>query len=90
VNTYVREDQILPHLAAIAMLLASPAEPAARGNRSPVQVTGPAGTATLIDELRARSVTLTYDPDKPDPARRRCPVRHPRQGCRHQLTPEPR
>ena len=35
----------------------------ARGNRSPVQVTGPDGTAALIDQLRADGVVLSYDPD---------------------------
>jgi len=59
-NTYVREDQILPHLAAIGILLARPAA----GNRGPARVTGPAGTAALVDQLRADGVVLTYDPDK--------------------------
>jgi len=27
-------------------------------------VTGPAGTAALVDQLRADGVVLTYDPDK--------------------------
>ena len=62
-NTYVREDQILPHLAAIAILLAGPAGIPSCGNRSPVQVTGPAAAAALIDRLRANGVVLTYDPD---------------------------
>ena len=62
-NTYVREDQILPHLAAIAILLAGPAGTPARGNRGLAQVTGPDGTAALIDQLRADGVVLTYDPD---------------------------
>ena len=62
-NTYVREDQILPHLAAIAILLAGPAGIPSCGNRSPVQVTGPAAAAALIDRLRADGVVLTYDPD---------------------------
>jgi hypothetical protein len=57
-NTYVREDQILPHLATIAILLAGPAGKPGRGS----QVTGPAGTAALIDRLRAGGVALTYDP----------------------------
>ena len=35
-NTYVREDQILPHLAAIAILLAGPAGKPGRGNRGPL------------------------------------------------------
>jgi site-specific DNA recombinase len=62
-NTYVREDQIMPHLAAIAILLADPARKAARGNRGLAQLTGPDGTAALIDQLRADGTVLTYDPD---------------------------
>jgi site-specific DNA recombinase len=61
-NTYVREDQIVPHLAAIAILLAGPPGTPARANRSLAQVTGPASTAALIDQLRADGVVLTYDP----------------------------
>jgi site-specific DNA recombinase len=59
---YVREDQVLPHLAALAILLAGPAGIAGRGNRSPVGVNGPADTAALIDRLRADGTVLTYDP----------------------------
>jgi hypothetical protein len=59
-NTYVREDQILPHLAAVAILLA-------RGNpatgNGTVQLTSPAETAGLIEQLRTADITLTYDPD---------------------------
>ena len=62
-NAYVREDQILPHLAAIAILLAGPARKPARANRGPAQLTGPDGTAALIDQLRADGTVLTYDPD---------------------------
>jgi hypothetical protein len=61
-NTYVREEQIVPHLAAIAILLAGPPRTPARGNRRPAQATGPDGTAALIDQLRAGGVVLTYDP----------------------------
>ena len=61
-NTYVREDQILPHLAAIGILLAGSARTPGRGNRGLAQLTGPAGTAALIDQLRADGVVLTYDP----------------------------
>jgi hypothetical protein len=60
-TTYVREDQVLPHLAAIAILLAGPAGKSGRGNRSLLQVTGPADTAALVDQLRADRVVLTYD-----------------------------
>jgi site-specific DNA recombinase len=61
-TTYVREDQVLPHLAAIAILLAGPAGKPGRGNRSLLQVTGPADAAALIDQLRADGVVLAYDP----------------------------
>jgi hypothetical protein len=60
--TYVREDQVLPHLAAIAILLAGPPGIPARGNPSLAQAPGPAGTAALIDQLRADGIVLTYDP----------------------------
>ncbi len=60
-NTYVREDQILPYLAAIAILLAGPAGIPGRGNLSPARVTGPADTAALIDQLRTGGVVLTYN-----------------------------
>jgi len=62
-NTYVREDQVLPHLAALAILLAGPAGRSGRENRSLIQVTSPADAAALIDQLRADGVVLTYDPD---------------------------
>ncbi len=62
-NTYVREDQILPHLAALAILLAGPSGKQGCRNRGLAQVTGPADTAALIDQLRAGGVVLTYDPD---------------------------
>src|SRR3984893_18224733 len=61
-TAYVREDQVLPHLAAIAILLAGPAGKPGLRNRNPVQVTGPDGTAALIDQLRADGIVLTYDP----------------------------
>ncbi len=59
-NTYVREDQILPHLAAVAILLASGGQ---SGGNGTVQVTVPAETADLIDWLRASGAVLTYDPE---------------------------
>ncbi len=57
-NTYVREDQILPHLAAIAILLGDHA--LLNGS---VQVTAPTEIAALIDQLRTAGITLTYEPD---------------------------
>jgi len=62
-NTYVREDQILPHLAAIGILLAGSATGTSRRVNGPVQVTGPADTAAMIDQLRADGVVLTHDAD---------------------------
>ena len=58
-NTYVREDQILPHLAALAILL----DAGNAGDVSAVSITAPAGAANLIDQLRASGAILTYDPD---------------------------
>ena len=61
-NLYVREDQIPPRLAALAILHAS-GDHARRGRKQgDAQVTGPARAADLIDHLRATGVTLTYDP----------------------------
>ena len=62
-NTYVREDQILPHLAAISILLAGRINELGCGERGPGQVTRPADAASLIDQLRARGIVLTYHPD---------------------------
>jgi len=61
-NTYVREDQILPHLAAVAILLAGDAGKPGRTSGGPGQLTGPAGAAALIDQLRADGTVLTYEP----------------------------
>ncbi len=61
-NTYVREDQILPHPAALAILHADQGQAAARTGI--VGVTAPDRTAELIDHLRAAGVTLIYDPGK--------------------------
>jgi site-specific DNA recombinase len=62
-NTYVREDQILPHLAALGILLAGPAGIPGPGSRGTAQLTGPAAATALIDRLRSDGVVLTYDPD---------------------------
>ena len=55
----MREDQILPHLAAIAILLAGDSHPQRNGT---AQAIAPAQTADLIDQLRASGAVLTYDP----------------------------
>jgi site-specific DNA recombinase len=58
-NAYVREDQILPRLAAVAILLNC--DPAVVGGTT--QITAPDETASLIDQLRAAGITLICDPD---------------------------
>jgi site-specific DNA recombinase len=63
-NTYVREDEILPHLAAIAILLRGPGQAPCRSGQDAAQLTIPAQAADLIDKLRTAGVTLTYDPDQ--------------------------
>jgi site-specific DNA recombinase len=59
-NTYIREDQILPHLAALAILLSGDDQALPDGA---VQVTAPGEAAGLIDQLRTAGITFTYDPD---------------------------
>jgi len=62
-NIYLREDQVLPHLAALAILLAGSGEPNPGSGSLPL-LTGPDRTADLIDQLRAAGTVLTYDPDQ--------------------------
>jgi site-specific DNA recombinase len=60
-NVYVREDQILRHLTALAILVTGH-----RNTRGQAQrITAPAQAAELIDYLRVTSTTLTYDPGDP-------------------------
>jgi site-specific DNA recombinase len=58
-NVFLREDHVLPHLAAMAILLAArPAD----GNPGAAGLTTPVQAADLIDQMRASGLTLTYDP----------------------------
>jgi site-specific DNA recombinase len=59
-NTYIREDQILPHLAALGILLNGDDRALPDGT---MQITAPGQAAGLIDQLRTAGITLTYDPD---------------------------
>ena len=59
-NTYIREDHILPHLAAMAILLGGGDQALPDGT---TQVTAPGEIAGLIDQLRTAGTPLTYDPD---------------------------
>ena len=62
-NAYIREDQVLPHLAALAILLDGQEHHGGDPGQAS-QVTGPARTAELIDHLRSSGQTLTYDPQR--------------------------
>ena len=59
-NAYIREDQILPRLPALAILLGAPAQ-APSGPGQGTAHPAPAGVA-VIGYLRARRTTLIYDP----------------------------
>ena len=73
-TTYVREDQVLPPLAAIAILLDAPALTPVRQSRGLAQVTGPDGMAVLIERLRADSAPTTRTTGPCAPAvTTRCP-----------------
>ena len=61
-NLYVREDQILPRLAALAILQAGSSSRPRGAKQATAKVTAPAQAAELIDRLRAAGVTLIYDP----------------------------
>ena len=52
-----REDQVLPHLTAVAILLGSDQAP------SNGTITSPDEAAALTDQLWTAGITLTYDPD---------------------------
>jgi len=60
-NAYVREDRIMPHLAAMAILLAG--EPVQGDPSGVANCITPARVADLIDCLRSGGRTLTYDQD---------------------------
>jgi site-specific DNA recombinase len=60
-NLYIREDTILPRLAALAVLHADGHHPRSTSKRH-AQVTAPAQVADQIEQLRATGVSLIYDP----------------------------
>ena len=64
-NLYIREDRIMPHLLALHVLLTG-TDPAAahkrRRTRRGADVHRPASDQDVIGYLRARRITLTYDP----------------------------
>ena len=60
-NLYVREDKILPRLAALAILHTRDGRRPGK-ERAASEITAPTQAAELIDELRSRDVSLIYDP----------------------------
>jgi site-specific DNA recombinase len=60
-NVYIREDQILPHLPTL-LPGAEPTGRRRRRTRRGVEVPPPASGLGVIGYLRAREITLTYDP----------------------------
>ena len=64
-NLYIREDRILPHLAALHLLLTGDTPAAGRRRRRTrrgADVRRPASEEDVIGYLHARQITLTYDP----------------------------
>ena len=64
-NLYIREDRLLPHLAALYALLTGTAPAAARRRRRTrrgADVCRPVSDEDVIGYLRAQQITLTYDP----------------------------
>jgi site-specific DNA recombinase len=62
-NVHLREDQILPRLAAMAILLAEGPTETSR-EKGAARVTPPEHVADLIDHLRSSGRTLSYDPSR--------------------------
>jgi len=64
-NLYIREDRLVPHLPALYLLITGTAPDAARRRRRTrrgADVHRPASDEDVIGYLRARQITLTYDP----------------------------
>jgi hypothetical protein len=61
-NAYIREDQILPRLPAMGILVGAPGRRSRK--RSTAQPPVPDGVAAMISYLRAQGITLIYDPDE--------------------------
>ena len=63
-NAYIREDQILPRLRALTILICGTVPAGGSQEQCAAHVAIPAGAAEMISYLRARSITLTYDPNE--------------------------
>jgi site-specific DNA recombinase len=61
-NTYVREDNLLPHLQALHLLLTTPAVRARRRTRAGADVRDTASPGDVIAYLREHEIALTWNP----------------------------
>ena len=61
-NAYIREDRILPHLHALHLLLTGTGTARRRRTRRGADTRPQASADDVIGYLRARGITLTYDP----------------------------
>ena len=82
-NTYLREDQILPRLAAIAILRADARTP---DREREAGITAPAQIADMIDELRAHGHHAHLRPGHPHDQRGRHRRRHHRRPAQLKYT----
>jgi len=60
-KAYIREDQVLARLPALAILLGAPAGPSSGPEQGPGPSAIATGAAELISCLRVTRLTLTYD-----------------------------
>jgi site-specific DNA recombinase len=61
-NTYVREDELLPHLPALYRLFTTPAVRARRRTRAGADVRDTVSPGEVIRYLRTHEITLTWNP----------------------------
>ena len=61
-NLYVREDTIMPRLAALAILQQGRRHLPPGGKQTRPQIMAPARAAGLIEQLRAAGISVIYDP----------------------------
>ena len=61
-NAYVREDKLLPRLAALHLLLTSPATRARRRTRAGADTRSTVSPGEVVGYLREHEITLTWNP----------------------------
>jgi hypothetical protein len=63
-NAYIREDQILPRLPALSILIGAPDPAPGRRKQGTAHATASIRAEGIISYLRAQGVALTYDQDE--------------------------